>query len=170
MAANDTSGRLKRAGRAIGRYGLRRIRSPELAEKNREMIRTGWRGALAALRPMVADRGEIRGGYEGRHSDGGRARFAELVRARKLDDEQLARIARGHLRASLVFGAAAAFLFLTGLVSMVRADAAIVLSSGLAIALFAGVFAAMAIRSDFSRWQVTSRRFGGFKEYLERRS
>lgn len=170
MAGNDNAGKLKRAGRAIGRYGVRRVRSPELAEGNRRAIKDGWRAALAALRPISADRDDLRGGFEGRHTDGGRARFGELVRERQLNDAMLGRIETGHRVTSIAFGVAAVVAFIGGLVSVARADTTIMLVSGLAVALFSTVLAAMAIRADYSRWQIASRRFGGFREYLARRA
>lgn len=170
MGKTDEPGRLKRAGHAIGRYGLRRIRSPELSRGNRRVIAQGWRGALAALRPAPADKNDLRSGFSGRHADGGRARFAELVEASKLDDGALARIAAGHRNASYFFGAAALLVLIVGLQAIVGAASAISMVSGIAVALFGGVFAALAIRADFARWQIASRRFGGFREYLDRRS
>lgn len=170
MGKTDEPGRLKRTGHAIGRYGLRRIRPPELGKGNRKVIAQGWRGALTALRPVPADKDDLRGGYAGRHTDGGRARFAELVQSRDLDDGALDRIAAGHRNASLFFGAAALLVLVFGLYSIVGASSAIMMISGIAVALFGGVFAALAIRADFARWQIISRRFGGFREYLDRRA
>lgn len=170
MAKTEEPGRLKRAGRAIGNYGLRRIRSPELSRGNRKVIAQGWRGALSALRPLPADKDEIRGGFAGRHGDGGRARFDELVTSRNLDEAALTGIATGHRNASLAFGAAALLVFILGLMSIIQATSAIMTISGIAVALFGGVFAALAIRADFARWQIASRRFGGLREYLGRRS
>lgn len=170
MGKTDEPGRLKRAGHAVGRYGLRRIRSPELSKGNRRVIAQGWRGALAALRPMPAERDELLGGYTGRHGDGGRARFVELVESRNLDDAALEQIATGHRGANLSFGLAALLVFVFGLVSIIRASSAISITSGIAVALFGAVFAALAIRADFARWQIKSRRFGGLREYLNRRN
>ena len=53
---------------------------------------------------------------------------------------------------------------------MLMAGDIIVILGGGALAIFAFVFAAIAIRSDFAAWQIRVRRFDGFKVYLDNRN
>ncbi len=153
----------------VGNWGISRLRKPDLIERSARNIRGATTSALEAVRPVEFDRGDIVAGYRGRHVDGGRAHFREMVKSRGLSDGQLTQLHVRHLVLAFVFVLAAVASQIYGLYMMFTADDMLAVFGGGAVAAVFFAFMALAMRHDFAAWQIRMRRFGGFSEYLATR-
>ena len=153
----------------VGNWGVSRIRKPELIERSANNVRGATNSALDAVRPAEFDKEDFFAGYRGRHADGGKARFNEMVETRGLAGTQLNMIRAQHLRLALIFVAAAAAALFYGLYMMFTAGELLGIFGGAAVSALFFAFMALSLRHDFAAWQLKVRRFGGFSEYLATR-
>ncbi|MBW3243550.1 hypothetical protein KUV57_12830 [Epibacterium sp. DP7N7-1] len=153
----------------VGRWGLSRIRRPDLIERSAHNVQGATNSALGAVKPADFDKNEFLAGYRGRHSDGGKARFQEMIKSKQINVEQLTFLRKQHLRFALIFVLSAGSSLLYGMYMMFTAVELLGVFGGGAVASLFFAFMALALRHDFSAWQLKARRFGGFSEYLETR-
>lgn len=151
-------------------YFAKKIRVTGLEENARTVISEGKDGALRSIRPRKAELGDLKTGYTGRYADGGRARFAEMARDRRLDQAGLGQIRADHLKFRTTYAAFGVFCLLAGMASVAFSGTMVTILGGGVFALFAFVFAALAMRADYAAWQIGQRRFGGFRDYLDNRN
>lgn len=164
--ANGRKGFLARCARGATRYLVRRFGNPFINGVGGAALRDGAEGAGSAMAASRFDIGNFRAALFGRYSDGGAARFAERIHALGVTDEQLARLARNLRRSAVsMLVAAGGFLALAAF-QIATASLGRQLLFGIATAFAAFFFLASSARHDFGCWQIKSRRFGGFQEYL----
>ncbi|MCW3784659.1 hypothetical protein [Defluviimonas salinarum] len=164
--SNDTKPRL---GKRVATWGIRKVRHPDMIENSRKNLTMAGSAVREALRPARLDREDLLAGYNGRHADGGQARFADMVRSGDLGEADIEAIRGHHLRALFIHTAGAALNLVIGFLFMLSADGLVSLLGGVTLTIFFFAFAAVAIRHDYAAWQIAVRRFGGFREYLDHR-
>jgi hypothetical protein len=163
----------------VKKYTLNRLASPFIRKSGEAYSGT----ARSALTPQKLDRQDMLSGYNGRYSDGGRARFAELMkevdqmnRLKAESDKSgktvytpldLDQMAKSRRRASGIMFAGAALFFGTAFYFIIAAGGYMDVLFGLASAMCSFIFLALSAQHDFSRWQIQERRLGGFREYLK---
>lgn len=157
-------------GSRLKAYGLRRISSPEQMKRSSRSFRSAAKHAFEAVRPLKIDRDDLAAGYHGRHADGGRARFREMVAKEGLTPAQLEVARKGHLKASLAYLAAGLICVGYSVYLTASAEGAVDLIGGLTVGFLFLPFLALFTRHDFSAWQIGQARFGGFSEYMRSRS
>lgn len=146
-----------------------RIRPKDVAGASRHILRQGARGTLESLKPQKVSRQEIMGAIAGRYGDGGRARFAEMVELRQVSDRDIEKLIASNRRAVLVFIGGAILFLAIGVGSMIAGVSLLSILGGFATSLVSFIFIAIALRADFSAWQLAERRFGGLSEYFDAR-
>ncbi|MEY8799510.1 hypothetical protein AB9K35_04220 [Leisingera sp. XS_AS12] len=153
----------------VGTWGKNRFRKPELIALSRRNVRSATTAALDAMKPARFDRSEFMKGYHGRYQDGGRARFAQVVSESKLSEAHIRGMDIQHFRIALIFAAASVASIGFGLYTLIVGTGLLSLLSGASLGAVFFLFLALAIRHDFSSWQINARRFGGLSEYLDAR-
>ena len=148
-------------------FGISRIRNPALLNRSKKNLAGSAQAATSSLAPKNLDVADFRAGLRGRYKDGGRARFAQMMDRQGLDLEQADDMRANHLRAGAIFALAAAVMLAFGIYSAATATNTAGLIAGISLCVVFFLFMALAIRHDFSAWQILARRFGGFNEYLE---
>ena len=136
---------------------------------SREPLREAVSGARRVLDVETPKVGEIVASYEGRYTDGGLSRFRVAVERQELGDADLQWLERRWASERLVYGLAAIVFALAGPALWILGNGGPWVITAILVMLFAVCFFAAAVRSDFSRWQVANRRFGGVVEYLSTR-
>lgn len=151
-----------------GRYGINRVLPESIRTASGETLRGGYREATKTMAPRRIGMDELRHGYMGRYADGGRARFAEMVRGQKLRAEDLDAIAAGHARSFLTFLVISG-IFMAGAVMFMSLWSGALAGLGAAIlVLFALGSLVVALQADFSGYQIRMQRFCGFSEYVRK--
>lgn len=151
-------------------YVGRRFGNEFINGVGRQALSDGLKGARENLQPNKLDPDEFRAGLNGRYADGGASRFAEMVRDRKLSDQDLDQLARLRRRDSRIMYAAAGFFFVVGLYMILTSGSFTDGVQGMATAFCCFIFGIIGVRNDFGRWQIEQRRFGAFREYLSGRA
>lgn len=142
-----------------GREQIRIRRSP--VQLVHASLREGWGRAI--VRPRKWDRA----GYEGRHADGGRQAFRDMMERHNLEEGDLAAIAAGWRRQALLYYLGSVGMILVAFL-IVRADASLLsLALSLGALCMSAMLVALALAAGFSRWRVIERRMGGLAEYLD---
>ena len=147
------------------RYVSRRFGN-QFLKAGYKTMKNNLAGARNAMTPKTFDLKEFREGFEGRYHDGGVKRFAEMVKMEKIAEYELVRMARDRAWSAKVMLAAAVIFFLVGGWMMLTAERGQDILFGFSTSFMAFLFGALAIRHDYSRWQIEQRRFGGFREYM----
>ncbi|MFG6082244.1 hypothetical protein ACEUZ9_002888 [Paracoccus litorisediminis] len=162
-------GFLKRNGVRVARYGADRVLNSATREVAINVARSAAGGARSAMRPARFDRDELRDGHSGRYADGGIQRFADLVEENGLGGDDLDVMARHNKRLARIYLAAGVLLVILAFWSVIVSDTMMVKLGGLSAFIAGMVTMALAIRHDFSAWQIEKRAFPGLKAYLEAR-
>lgn len=126
--------------------------------------------AWDAVRPQPFSRQEVKDGFRGRYPDGGAARFRELMGEHEVDAPHLNAIERYHVNTSRTFLAMGVFSLLSAFAIMKISDLMPIILGGAGLGLCSLTMLVMAIKFDFTAWQVRNRRIAGFQEYMENRS
>jgi hypothetical protein len=154
--------------RTLG-WGAKKFRHPEVSGVSRQVVSSGARAAIAAIRPTRADFQDLRAGVSGRYEDGGAARFRDLVASSGLEEADLPEISLRHRRQALVNLAVSVFVLAVSIAMIISSSQTVGILGGAGFSIFSLVFAALAIRSDFSAWRIDVRRMDGFKAYIDHR-
>ena len=161
----EKKGFLARRSKGARRYIVRRFGNRFLEEGYRT-LKNNMAGARHAMSPRKLDPDELREGFNGRYDDGGFARFAQVMREQKTGERDLIIMARKQKRNMIIMLIAGLVFFLLGAWTMVTAKQGQDILFGFSTSFMAFIFGLLAMRHDFSRWQIEERRFGGFREYL----
>lgn len=153
-------------GRRIASWAASKFNGSALGQVNHIML-ANLKATRERARPVELDKQTAIEAYEGRYADGGREKFAEAAAANGwMREDDLDRREKGwRLQARLYF-ACAPIILLCALAWMFVAPswfAVMMLMPALLIPL---AFLAVAIKADYSAWQIRERRFGGLREYF----
>lgn len=159
-------GFLTRSAAATGRYMVHRFGYKFIRELGVDNFKKGASGARTAMTPLVLDRDDFNGGLNGRYTDGGVARFAEVMRENKVDASGLIYFQQARRRSAILMFIAAAVFLTFGVWQMFAAVRFQTFMMGFGTSFTSFVLIALGARHDFSRWQIQNRRMGGFREYL----
>ena len=154
--------------RRIGNYGSRRVVPDSVADQAKKNATGSVRVALDALRPNHIDPDELRAGYEGRYSDGGKNRFEVMVAQNDLDEHQLDRMSEHNHKIALAFLLGGVIGLVFGFYMMFTEDMMLMIFAGAATCIVGLTLFATSLRFEYISWQIANRRFGGFREFLER--
>lgn len=149
-----------------GRYGINRVIPESVRSVSGGTLRDGYQEAAKTLSPSRIDLEDLRRGYRGRYADGGRERFLEMTRSRKLSAEDLAEIEAGHARTFLTFLVFAGIFLAGSTLFMGFGSGAFAILGAVILVIFALGSMVIALQADFSRYQIRMQRFCGFSEYL----
>jgi len=161
----DQEGRVRR----VGSYFGKRVGNPFISRVGRESLSGGAEEAGGVLRPERVSRDEVRGAIRGRYADGGRERFAQMMREQGVSAADLPRLEAMRVRQFRAMCVVSVLALLLGAAVPFFTDDYLIMISGLIFGLFSLVFLAIGLRHDFAAWQIRARRFGGMREYLEQR-
>ncbi len=153
----------------VKNWGVNRVLPRGVSSYAKHNLVRSTHVAAEALKPNVIDRDEILSGYNGRYSDGGRARFATMAHERGLDDNAIDELRIQRTHAAIIYGVSGIFGFLFGIYMMFTEQDLHLIFSGAGASVAGMTVIALAVRNDFTAWQLSQRRFGGFREYLESR-
>ena len=132
-----------------------------------ESMKNGLEGTRKAMTPVAIDRKEFNQGLDGRYIDGGVARFAEMMKQQGIRKEDLPLLEKSRSRSAGIMFLSAGIFLMFGAWLMIRAENIQYVLFGFSTAFTAFIFVALALRHDYSLWQIRQRRFGGFMEYLK---
>ena len=155
-------------GRLAG-WGTSKIRKPELRAVGLGTLRGGLEEARSMLRPAPLDGRDFMAGLRGRHADGGVSRFQEHVRANGIGEKDLVGIESTHRMIARAYVVMTLACVLAAILSVSLSAAAFSGLGAMVLMLFGFGFLAVAVRHDFSAWQIRVRRFAGFRDYLDLR-
>ena len=158
-------GFLKRRTKGVKRYVGRRFGN-QFLKAGYSTVKSNMAGTRKAMTPKSFDLNEFRQGIEGRYEDGGVARFMQMVKEEKIGEQELERKIRNHAWSAMIMLIAAVIFFLIGSWMMITAERGPEILFGFTTSAMVFLFGVLAMRHDYSRWQIEQRRFGGFREYL----
>lgn len=154
----------------MARYGIARVFGRGGSSRMRDNLSTQGSGARNALKIEPLNVEDARAGFNGRHDDGGRAYFADVMKQNELSGEDIVVIGRVHRRSSQMFLASGLFVLGLGLYGMIRDPGHMSIAGAAASVVAFLALGALAVRHDFYSWRISERRYGGFREYLRVRS
>lgn len=164
--AEKKKGFLARRAEGTARYVYKRFGNSFINEVGVDSVKQGASVAREAMTPKAFDREDFNDGLNGRYQDGGVVRFAELMRENGLKEADLQRLSYDRRKSAGIMFLAAAFFLILGAYFMVTAETGSTILFGFSTAFVSLCFISVGVRHDFSRWQIESRRFGGFRDYL----
>jgi Zn-dependent protease with chaperone function len=153
----------------VGNYGSRRVLPDAMASNAKSNAKSSIAAAIDALRPNAVDPDELRSGYIGRYADGGRARFEKMVAKSGLDGGQLDMMAKHNRKLFILFLMSGLAGLAMGFYMMFTEEIMVMILSGAAVCIVGLTMIATAVRYEFICWQITNRRFGGFREFLDQK-
>lgn len=160
---------LQRSARRVGTYGANRL----MPAYNRDIASRTAKATLAnvvdAIKPVRITREEALAGHHGRYTDGGRARFAEVMDANGVHEDDLPWIAAKHRKTCFILLVGSLAMFVLAMTLLFSGSSFLVRASSIASVIGALSLAAAAMRHDFYAWQIGQRAFPGFKPYLDSR-
>ncbi|MFX4300093.1 hypothetical protein [Pseudosulfitobacter pseudonitzschiae] len=167
---DEKEGLFKRVGSGGRKYLSRRFGNEFINKVGRDNVTGSYAAAKDALKIEPISRQELRGGIYGRYADGGRERFSQMMHQNGLKEDDLTRMAFHRRRDALITFSAAIGFLLFGAWSIFSSSKEYVFIYSSSTLIVSLVLFAVGLRHDFSRWQIESRRFGGFREYFTGRS
>lgn len=144
-------------GRRLMPFGI--IAGRRTFSEARNTLKEGFRPSRISLE-------DAKTGFQGRHGDGGRARFREEVERAGMDEAAIDGLSLTLRQQSRIMLGLGGLLVVLGVVFMLVSQDWLIRFSGLTLALMSLICGSMALRYDFSAWQLRERRFGGLGEYL----
>lgn len=164
--SDEKKGMIRRAGDGGVRYISRRFGNQFINKVGKDNLTGSYQAAKKTLSIKPISKEELLGGFYGRYTDGGRARFTQMMHMNGIKEAELPTIAGLRRRDALITFAAAVLFLVIGAFSIAAADPAYLFIYISSTAIVSLVLFAVGIRHDFARWQIEQRRFGGFHEYF----
>jgi|GEM_PF-3697475 len=156
--------------RKVGGWAWRKVQPAYQTERASKHVRTVIEEARNSARPARLDRTDFLKGLNGRHHDGGKAKFAEAVKQNDFPADKLDHFAAHNRKIAAIYLAVGLIApFIGYLIS--GGDQAINFGPLFRIAVIFVMALAfvVSVKHDFSSWQISNRRFGSFREYVKDR-
>lgn len=163
-------GFFKRKAKGLGQYVVRRGTSESTHRIGRQAISENYRSAKQVISLTPLDPDDVKAGLHGRYEDGGAQRFRQLMAQMNVKDHDLPGLERARKRASALYLVASITLIVFAIYQIAFAGGRVTSFASAANIVAALGLGLMAVKADFSRWQISERRFGALTEYMQTRT